>query len=67
MRTRAHFVGPLIHVAIAIGKGVKNDEIKVHLLFAVAVLGRQTVRASVRVLGVMYNQCRCRTTLIFFV
>ena len=39
MRTRAHFVGPLIHVAIAIGKGVENDEIEVYLLLAVAVLG----------------------------
>jgi len=39
MRTRAHFVGPLIHEAIAIWQGVEDDEIQINLLLAVAVLG----------------------------
>ena len=67
MRTRAHIVGPLKHVAIAIWQGGEDDEIQVHRLLAVAVLGGQAVSAPVRIFGVMYDQCRRRTTLIFFV
>lgn len=67
MGTCAHLVRSLIHVTAALGQGVEDDQVKVHLLLAVAVLRRQAVCSSVGVLGVVDHECGRRATLILLV
>lgn len=53
MRTRAHFVSSLIHVTIAFGQSVEDNQVKIDLFLAIAVFGRQAVSPCVGVFGVM--------------
>ncbi len=64
MRARAHLVSFLVHVALALGQRVQDDEVEVDLLLAVPIDGFESVRAGVRHLGVVDDQSRRGATLV---